>query len=400
MKKVFGIIVALFISLASFAQGIAFEHGTFAEALAKAKKENKMVFMDCFTTWCGPCKMMSSNIFPQKEVGDFFNAKYVSIKIDMEKGEGIDLLKTYNVKAFPTMLFLNAEGTVLHTMVGGSDAEGLIAEGKIALDPSQRIGALKERYAKGERDVKFISKYIQALQKAYDEENMSKLGKEFLSNTPVDQLCNEDAFTIMACAGVEYNSKAYSYLIANKAKFIELAGEESYAQLIGTAIHDYLTALIPTLNLEGLKAEIEKTKKDFVSPQQEMMEEQLLSQYYISHKEYANWFDANEKAADKALVEDKNMGLSMYINTAYRVAMDPAFDNAGIYDKAIALTLKVKDADSEMLAAYYCLASLYKKTNNKEKALENINIFISKNAETGGSADARVDQLKSAIEAM
>lgn len=160
MKKVFGVIVALFLTSSVFSQGIAFEHGTYAEALAKAKKENKMVFMDCYTTWCGPCKMLAKNIFPQKEVGDFFNKHYVSVKMDMEKGEGIELMKKYEVKAFPTLLFLDDNGVVLHKMVGGSDAAGLIGEAKAALDPNQRIGALDARYAKGERGVKFVAKYI------------------------------------------------------------------------------------------------------------------------------------------------------------------------------------------------------------------------------------------------
>ncbi len=53
------------------AQGIQFEHITFAEGLAKAKAENKLIFVDAFTTWCGPCKMLTSKTFPDSAVGTF-----------------------------------------------------------------------------------------------------------------------------------------------------------------------------------------------------------------------------------------------------------------------------------------------------------------------------------------
>ena len=62
-----------------------------SEALAKAKAENKLVFMDCYTSWCGPCKYMTETIFPQEKAGEFFNPKFVCVKFDMEKGEGKEL---------------------------------------------------------------------------------------------------------------------------------------------------------------------------------------------------------------------------------------------------------------------------------------------------------------------
>ena len=67
MKKLLGVVLGVFLCCNVFAQGIEFEKGTFAEVLAKARKENKMVFMDCYTTWCGPCKKLEKAVFPQKK---------------------------------------------------------------------------------------------------------------------------------------------------------------------------------------------------------------------------------------------------------------------------------------------------------------------------------------------
>lgn len=403
MKKLLGVILAIFFCSNVFAQGIEFEHGTFAEALAKAKKENKMVFMDCYTTWCGPCKMLAKNIFPQKEVGDYFNAHFVNVKMDMEKGEGIELQKKYGVKAYPTLLFMDANGKVLHTKVGGSDAAGLIEDAKIAGDPSRQIGTLEKKYAEGNRDPKFVAQYIKALYAAYKKEEMLAVGKDFIANCSKEKLANVDAFTVIGYSdALEFGSETYKYIIANKDKFIaeEEIGQENYDDVIGAAVNKYVSGVATTGTIDELKSAIEAAKKDFTSPQQKMMEDNWYSIYYLAHKEYETWFNKQISSAKETLKTDKRMGSSILINTTYRVAMDPAFEGAGLYGKAITAVEDYVKEDSEMLACYYCLASLYKKSKNKEKALENINAFISKNAEKGGKNDQRVMALKEEIEKM
>lgn len=106
MKK-----IILFLSVSLFALSLVaqtnFRDITYKEALAAAKAEKKLVFIDFYTSWCGPCKMMMKNIFPLKEVGNYLNSKFVCIKIDAEKGEGPELAKRYQVKAYPTFVAIN-----------------------------------------------------------------------------------------------------------------------------------------------------------------------------------------------------------------------------------------------------------------------------------------------------
>jgi thiol:disulfide interchange protein len=120
------LIACLWAGAPAFAQGILFEETTFEEALAKARAENKLLFMDCYTEWCGPCKIMSRSVFTREEVGDFFNANLINLKVDMEKGEGIALAKRYGIKAYPTMLLLRPDGTLQHSLVGALDAMTLL----------------------------------------------------------------------------------------------------------------------------------------------------------------------------------------------------------------------------------------------------------------------------------
>mgnify|MGYP003310629162 CR=1 FL=1 len=114
LKKVFTIFAFILVSIGASAQGITFlpEGATFQQAVDYAKKEGKKIFLDCYTSWCGPCKKMARDVFPQAEVGEFMNPQFVSIKIDMEKGEGPELMKKLDVTAFPTFIVFNSEGKV------------------------------------------------------------------------------------------------------------------------------------------------------------------------------------------------------------------------------------------------------------------------------------------------
>ncbi|MBO0952038.1 thioredoxin family protein [Fibrella forsythiae] len=110
--------------------GIQFTSARWADILKKAKAENKVIFLDAYASWCGPCKMLQKNVFTQKTVGDFFNKKFINVKMDMEKGEGPALAQVYPLEAYPTLLFINSSGRVVKKAIGYMSAEDLIEVGK------------------------------------------------------------------------------------------------------------------------------------------------------------------------------------------------------------------------------------------------------------------------------
>lgn len=112
------------------AGGIQFHKGSFKEALAKAKSENKLVFLDIYATWCGPCKKLKSTTFSNKEVGDLFNNEFINIALDGEQEEGAALAQLYKIKGYPTLLFLNANGEIVKGASGYHSANELIELGK------------------------------------------------------------------------------------------------------------------------------------------------------------------------------------------------------------------------------------------------------------------------------
>ena len=90
--------------------GIPFLKSDWKEAVAKATKEKKYLFIDAYTVWCNPCKWMDTNVYNSKKAEDYFGEKFISIKMDMEKDEGLFLKDKYKVEAYPTYLFFDPTG--------------------------------------------------------------------------------------------------------------------------------------------------------------------------------------------------------------------------------------------------------------------------------------------------
>ena len=99
-------------------EGITFHIGTWQQALDLAKKENKMIFLDAYASWCGPCKKMKRTTFADKNVADYYNKNFINVAIDMEKGEGPMLAERYSVEAYPTLIFIKPDGKLFGKTMG------------------------------------------------------------------------------------------------------------------------------------------------------------------------------------------------------------------------------------------------------------------------------------------
>lgn len=163
MKYLVVVITFLLFPFSCFSQGIKFEQGTWNEVLALAKNTNKPVFVDVYTTWCGPCKKMSQDVFPLEAIGKVYNANFVCYQIDAEKGEGIKIAKKYKVTAYPTYLFIKADGTLFSRALGSMEFSKFIEVSKTALldlnDPKPIIDWDIE-YLQKKNDPQFLLDYM------------------------------------------------------------------------------------------------------------------------------------------------------------------------------------------------------------------------------------------------
>lgn len=136
--------------------GIKFGKQSFAKTLEQAKKENKLIFLDAFASWCGPCKLLDKNVFPKKEVGDYFNANFLNLHIDMEKGEGIEIAKKYSIYSYPTLLFIDGDGKVVYKAAGYMSPQELISIAKEAVNPENTLENKIAKFEAGEKDPEFL----------------------------------------------------------------------------------------------------------------------------------------------------------------------------------------------------------------------------------------------------
>ncbi|MBN1987713.1 MAG: thioredoxin family protein [Prolixibacteraceae bacterium] len=114
--------------------GIAFHQGSWAEALQRAKKEGKPIFLDISASWCGPCKLLKARTFPNADVGEFYNTNFINVAVDGEKGEGIELAQKYRIKGYPSLIFLDSKGNLIAQTAGYRNPKQLIEIGEQILN--------------------------------------------------------------------------------------------------------------------------------------------------------------------------------------------------------------------------------------------------------------------------
>lgn len=154
--------VLMLLNLSGIAQTkeIAFEKIDMQAALKKSKAEKKLVFVDCYTAWCGPCKNMEATVFRTDSVSSFLNDNLINIKIDMEKGEGPAVGKLYAVQAYPSYLILDAEGKMIYKFVGASSAAKFMSHIRNGIRPGNETAELNRRYDSGDRTPELLRKYV------------------------------------------------------------------------------------------------------------------------------------------------------------------------------------------------------------------------------------------------
>lgn len=136
MKTIFLFIISVALLGTSFTEppiedsltGINFKDITFKKALTEAKQQNKLVFLNAYAVWCLPCRKLKATTFQSPKVADLVNKRCISIDVDVEKGEGIDIAKKYEIKAHPLVLVITPDGKVVKRVLGLLEADDFLHE--------------------------------------------------------------------------------------------------------------------------------------------------------------------------------------------------------------------------------------------------------------------------------
>jgi thioredoxin-related protein len=221
---------------------ILFADSNWTAMLAEAKKDGKLIFVDAYTTWCGPCKQMRASVFTQEKVGQLYNRNFVNAYIDMEKGEGIELRKKYNVRFYPTYLFVNGDGELVHRVVGSCSAEEFMQHGLDAASPSRNLAALEKAYAEKRQDIDLVRSYLAALGNANDDEMANKVASDYLQGINPNTWSERANYALIKEYVKDVTSPMFAYLVKNQQKFGDLYGEKEvdekiYATYLAWPLH-------------------------------------------------------------------------------------------------------------------------------------------------------------------
>lgn len=264
MKKI-TLIISLLIVFGfrfGYSQGIEFETGTWEEVLHKAVETQKPIFVDVYTTWCGPCKIMNNKVFPLEEVGNMYNSNFICYKVDAEKGEGVKIAKEFEVRSYPTYLFLNTGGSLIMRTMGSMSPEKFL---DLAISVKNELGNPKslfdweQEYAQKKSDTAFLKSYME--KRALLGKSNAELFDEYLSLLPDNQRISKEIVEIYQreMDNIKINSLAYKNLQDNKAKFFKL--NQNIYSIMTYAIRSSLYEAIANKDEQLLKEIIEANEK-------------------------------------------------------------------------------------------------------------------------------------------
>lgn len=299
MKVLFTIIFATTLTTGAFSQGIRFFEGEWKAALEEAKKQDKIIFVDAYAEWCGPCKAMAKNVFPNEAVGDFYNKNFISMQIDMEHGMGLEFAKEYPVSAYPTLFFINSEGKIVHRVMGAQSVDALISIGKKVLGMDDKSKDYAVEYEKGNREPNLVLKYIRALNKS--GKSSLKVANEYLRAQK--DLTTPENLKIILEAATTADSKIFDWLIQYRKQIAKVTSEDEVKQAILEACQNTAEKAVEFQNKELMQEAIDKVKKNYPE-KAETFDAQTWLNFYLATNDADSYIKSAKSYAKKELNDD------------------------------------------------------------------------------------------------
>lgn len=268
IKSVLGLALAL--SMFPVTAQIRFADGDFNAALEKAKAENKAVFADFWAEWCGPCKMMAEQVFPASEIGDYFSAHFICVKVNIEAAENKEIVKKYGITSLPTMAFIAADGRELRRVEGAVAAQSLLHEARIAMGDALSFEQLYEKYKKNKKDFGAAQQLLIEAQGFVGTQNgfnrekwvarIDILFQEYVKNKQLKNMISPEDFYILSTyhGKMEKNDPIFDFIVSHYDEYVNAAGKEPVTQFIVGLNNSAIIKLCKKGDREGYRKRIQQ----------------------------------------------------------------------------------------------------------------------------------------------
>ena len=247
------------LAFAQSSSGIVFEEATFASLLTQAKAEDKLIFIDAYTAWCGPCKMMTAKVFPTRPWGKCTTHASSTPSLIWRKGKGPGWRSATPLPPTPTYLFVNGDGELVHKGIGYIPKPALLELADVAVSDAS-LYALGQRYAAGQRDPAFVMQYAQVLTRNYEAQRPTRWVGGYLDGQ-ADWSTDENLALLLASPGA-VGDKRMVYLTEHADEIESRLGS-------GTVVNPLQRVLVNTYHNAH-------QKRSLVEPRE-------LSTYYRQH---------------------------------------------------------------------------------------------------------------------
>lgn len=231
--------------------GIKFRSLTLEQAVEAAKAENKKVFVHGFADWCHYCMYMIDSVYPDKEVADFFNTNFVSIRIDYEK-EGKEMNRTLKIHTFPTMLFYDSNGELLHRAAGRRYKQPFMELGREAMDPRRQMRTYKNKYDSLTATPAEVQFYFRMQEMAGMDAQL--LIDDYLKKQPDAEFTNTNNWRIIYDIIKDPTLSVMQRILANKKEFEKKYTADSINNKLINLYNKYLMDYVQRLDSAGFEA--------------------------------------------------------------------------------------------------------------------------------------------------
>ncbi len=386
MNRISFIALIFAIPVLAFSQHVEFVKETWQEINDRAAKEEKFIFVDAYTDWCGWCEVLDKEMFTDPKVAPYINENFIPVKIDFEDSLGIILAMKFRVSGYPTSLVFNNYGQLTGKFSGYTEDHDLY------LEFLMKNREIKEERVFGYDSRKLDLPYPDFYKKAFLTGKERKWPSDSIVNAYLEEqpdLFSEVCWSVL----VKFKPKTYTdHVLGNLEKYGALYGKDETQDYVQSIVYRYIRLAVDSTD----KAYLEQALK--LSEKLDKPEDQktyIMMTYSERMKDWPGFAEALGTYIDRNGL-DNHMFINNNCWTIYENAEDPE-----TLKKAAGWMRQVIDEEPIWMYLDTYAALLYK-SGDLEEALKYAEIAIEAGEKEGqkdisGTKELR-DKILAAIE--
>jgi thioredoxin-related protein len=409
-------------------EGIKLIKASWQDIQESAKKENKYIFVDCYASWCVPCKRMEKEVFPLKNVGDYMNGHFISIRVQMDTSKNDDafiqswyhdaskIMRQYKVQNFPSYLFFSPDGKIVHRYSGALPDTVFLNIAANAIDPDKQYYSLLNNYYNNTLDKQTLG-YLAIITKQIGQDSLARIiAKDYLDNylnklaeTDLLQKKNFDflnTFPSILTSG----DNLFKYMYRNGNKVDAVMGAKVFAEyFIGKTItREDITSKLKMLTEPSAKPDWNAIENSIEKKYNKWWADKLVLdaqlEWYQKKEDVSQIIKYKVKQYDKNGLDTAGIGWAMVNNFvfSYVFAYTTNKDTLNKAAKWMELIIKNHPDDQDLVDTYsnllYKLGRKEEGIKWEERAIELENESAQKeNREPSKSFQERLSKMKNGI---